>query len=86
MLDFAKQQAIEAYLGVGEGDRDAAGEAIQARDGAAQTADDVLASLGAADAPSDEQVAALRERIERRQSAVGFSDYASWMEKVGPPC
>ncbi len=82
------EEAIEAYLGVseGEGDRDAAGEAIQARDGAAETASDVLASLGDAEAPSDEEAAALRERIAARHAAVGYTDYASWMKKVGPPC
>lgn len=80
------EAAIEAYLGIGEGDRAAAGEAIEARDGAAQTAAEVLASLGDAEAPSSEKVATLRKRIAERHAAVGYTDYDSWREQVGPPC
>jgi hypothetical protein len=48
--------------------------------------DQVLASLGHAAAPSAEQGRQLRERVAKLQRAVGYDDYKSWMEKVGPPC
>lgn len=80
------EEAIEAYLGVGEGDRGAASEAIEASSGAAETAADVLASLGSAQAPSADQGQALRDRIAALQESKGFADYQSWMEKTGGPC
>lgn len=80
------EEAIEAYLGVGEGDRGAASEAIEASSGAAETAADVLASLGSAQAPSADQGQALRDRIAALHESKGFADYQSWMEKTGGPC
>jgi NADPH-dependent glutamate synthase beta subunit-like oxidoreductase len=80
------EEAIEAYLGVGEGDRGAASEAIEASSGAAETAADVLASLGSAQAPSADQGQALRDRIAALHESKGFVDYQSWMEKTGGPC
>ena len=84
------EEAIEAYLGVsegvGDGDRDAASEAIGARDGAAETANDVLASLGAADAPSADTVASLRDRVAKLHAGLGYDGYESWKTKVGEPC
>jgi len=84
------EEAIEAYLGVSEGvdegDRDAAAEAIGANSGAAQTAADVLASLGAANVPDAETAQGLRDRVAALHESKGFVDYKSWMEKVGDPC
>jgi hypothetical protein len=81
------EAAVEAYLGVGEGeDRTIATDVRPAADHAAQAAESVLASLGNANAPSAEQSSTLRERIAGLQRAVGYEDYKSWMERVGPPC
>jgi hypothetical protein len=81
------EAAIEAYLGIGsEQDRSAAAEAFAARDGAAQTASAVLDSLGQAQKPSPEQAEQLSARVGELQKAVGFDDYASWLQKVGEPC
>jgi hypothetical protein len=81
------EAAVEAYLGVGEGeDRTIATDVRPAADHAAQAAESVLASLGNANAPSAEQSSTLRERIAGLQRAVGYEDYQSWMERVGPPC
>lgn len=80
------EEAIEAYLGVGDGDRAAALEAREANSGAAETVSDVIAALGQATAPTGAQVASLEERVAARQKSVGFGDYKSWMEKVGEPC
>ncbi len=86
-----REKAIEAYLGVGPeveaGDRDAAldampGDSLEAR----SLAEDVAHVLGTAEAPSSEQVAQLQKKIAARQREVGYADYKSWMEKVGPPC
>ena len=49
-------------------------------------AEDVAHVLGTAEAPSSEQVAQLQKKIAARQREVGYADYKSWMEKVGPPC
>lgn len=80
------EAAVEAYLGVGEGDRSAAAAVRPGAAEAARTADSVLASLGAAKPPSAEQAAKLRERVAALQRAVGYQDFKSWKEKVGPPC
>lgn len=80
------EAAVEAYLGVGGEDRSAAAEARPGMPEADFTADQVLASLGNAKPPSDEQIAKLRERVAKLQRAVGYDDYKSWKEKVGAPC
>ena len=80
------QSAIEAYLGIGEGDRGEAAEAVTASTGAAETANDVLASLGKAESPSAETAKALEARVAKLHQDAGFVDYKSWMEKVGEPC
>jgi len=80
------EEAVEAYLGVGEGDRSAAIDVKPALGDAARAAESVLASLGQAAAPSAAEAARLRERVAALQRARGYDDYKSWMEKVGPPC
>jgi hypothetical protein len=80
------EDAIEAYLGIGEGDREAALEARKTDNRGARAADNVIASLDDAQAPSPEQAEKLRSRIAARQKEVGFDDYKSWMESVGEPC
>jgi ferredoxin--NADP+ reductase len=82
------EAAVEAYLGVndGDGDREAA---IDVRPGVAegsQAADRVMASLGNAKPADPAQLAKLRERVAALQRKVGYEDYKSWMERVGPPC
>lgn len=78
--------AIEAYLGVGEGDPIEVTEARAGKDAAAETADSVVASLSAAVRPSAESAQRLLERVAARQNEVGFEDFKSWMEQVGDPC
>ena len=80
------EAAVEAYLGVGGEDRAAALEARPMIPEADVTADRVLATLGNAKPPSAEQIGRLRDRVAALQRAVGYGDYKSWMEKVGPPC
>ncbi|MEE8165390.1 MAG: FAD-dependent oxidoreductase [Myxococcota bacterium] len=85
------EKAIEAYLGVGPdveaGDRDAALDVISGGNQEARSlADDVANVLGTAEAPSSQQLEQLQKRIAARQREVGYADYKSWMEKVGPPC
>jgi hypothetical protein len=82
------ETAIEAYLGISddESSRNEALAAVAQNNGAAETADNVLASLGSATAPSAEQAAKLQSKISARQKEIGFSDYQSWMESVGEPC
>lgn len=80
------EAAIEAYLGIGEGERVSALEARKVDNRGAQAAENILASLKDAEAPSPEQAKALEERVAARQKEVGFEDYKSWMEKVGQPC
>lgn len=80
------EAAIEAYLGIGEGDRESALEARKVDNRGEQAAANILESLKDAEAPSPEQAEALRERVAARQKEVGFEDYKSWMEKVGEPC
>jgi NADPH-dependent glutamate synthase beta subunit-like oxidoreductase len=81
------EAAIEAYLGVGEEvDRDEATETGLGEAAAAALADEVSKALTDAQAPSEEQARRLRDKITARQSAIGFDDYKSWMDKVGEPC
>jgi len=80
------EAAIEAYLGIGEGDRVSALEARKVDNRGEQAAENILESLKDAEAPTPEQAKALRERVAARQKEVGFEDYKSWMEKVGDPC
>lgn len=80
------EEAVEAYLGVGGDDRSAAERARPMMAEADVTAARVLATLGAAKPPAAEEVQRLRERVAALQRAVGYHDYKSWMEKVGPPC
>ena len=80
------QSAIEAYLGVGDGDRSEASIGHSELDAATGLADQVVASLDSAQPPNAERAKALIEKIAARQREVGFEDYKSWMEKVGDPC
>ena len=83
---LVSEAAVEAYLGVGDGDRSAAAEARPDVSEAARAAEKVLASLGQAKPASPEQVQALRERVAKLQRTAGYDDYKSWMERVGAPC
>jgi ferredoxin--NADP+ reductase len=80
------QSAIEAYLGVGDGDRNEASIGHSELDAATGLADQVVASLDSAQPPNAERAEALTLKIAARQREVGFEDYKSWMEKVGDPC
>jgi hypothetical protein len=85
------EKAIEAYLGVGSdieaGHRDAALDSMPPGGQEARSlADEVANVLGAAQAPSCQQVERLQKKIAARQREVGYVDYKSWMEKVGSPC
>ncbi len=80
------KSAIEAYLGIGEGDPLDVAEARAGKDAAAETADQVAESLHDGVPPSAEQARALVERVSARQKEVGFADFKSWMEHVGEPC
>ncbi|MBY0401254.1 FAD-dependent oxidoreductase [Myxococcota bacterium] len=80
------ESAVEAYLGVGSEDRSAAAGARPGISEADLTADQVLASLGNANPPSEEQITRLRERVAGLQRTVGYDDYKSWKDKVGAPC
>ena len=83
------EEAIEAYLGITEGDeasREAALEARIADTNVAEATQSILETLGQADPPSAEQRAQLEERVKARHQTIGYDDYGSWMEKVGPPC
>ncbi|MEZ4332031.1 MAG: FAD-dependent oxidoreductase [Myxococcota bacterium] len=80
------EEAVEAYLGVGGEDRSAAEAARPMIPEADLTAARVLETLGNAQPPSVEQIRQLRDRVAALQRAVGYQDYKSWKEKVGPPC
>ncbi|HKK52959.1 MAG TPA: FAD-dependent oxidoreductase [Myxococcota bacterium] len=82
------QEAIEAYLGVGDEDPEHGRRAKPdaAADAAAALADRISETLSAAQPPSPEAAESLRRKVADRQRAVGFDDYESWCEKVGPPC
>jgi len=57
-----------------------------AADAAAVLAEQIGDTLSVAPPPSDEVAEALRERVAARQREVGYQDYKSWREKIGPPC
>jgi ferredoxin--NADP+ reductase len=78
--------AIEAYLGVRDGDPIEVAEARAGKQAAAETADQVVASLNHGVCPSPEKARALVEQVAARQKQVGFQDFKSWMDQVGEPC
>jgi NADPH-dependent glutamate synthase beta subunit-like oxidoreductase len=80
------KEAIEAYLGVGDGDPTVVAEARAGRDAAAETADQIATSLDEAILPGREAAEALVAKVTARQTQVGFEDYKSWMDRVGGPC
>lgn len=81
------EEAIEAYLGIGdEADREVALQARIADSNVAKATEGILAAIGAASPPNAETVDALRERVAKRHEAIGFSDFESWKAKVGEPC
>jgi NADPH-dependent glutamate synthase beta subunit-like oxidoreductase len=84
------QDAIESYLGVtdDDDDRDSNAEARPSAISEAATAlaDQISETLAAGQAPSAEKAEALCTRVAERQRVVGFDDYKSWREKVGPAC
>jgi ferredoxin--NADP+ reductase len=80
--------AIEAYLGIADGNGDRVEEAIPRADtdAAAEIADHVAATLESAQAPDARLAKALLDKVTARQREVGFEDYKSWKERVGEPC
>jgi ferredoxin--NADP+ reductase len=80
--------AIEAYLGIADGNGDRVEEALPRADtdAAAETADHVAATLESAQAPDARLAKALLDKVTARQREVGFEDYKSWKERVGEPC
>jgi len=80
--------AIEAYLGVADGDGDRAEEVLTRADtdAAAETADHVATTLESAQPPDARLAKALLDKVAARQREVGFEDYKSWKERVGEPC
>jgi NADPH-dependent glutamate synthase beta subunit-like oxidoreductase len=78
--------AIEAYLGVGDGDPIDVAEARAGKEAAAQTAANVAASLHDGLRPGAEKALELVEQVSARQKEIGFRDFKSWMEQVGEPC
>jgi ferredoxin--NADP+ reductase len=78
--------AIEAYLGVGDGDPIDVAEARAGKQAAAETADQVAASLNHGVRPSPERARELVARVAARQKEIGFQDFKSWMDQVGEPC
>jgi NADPH-dependent glutamate synthase beta subunit-like oxidoreductase len=82
------QEAIESYLGIGDADREDTEASVPsaAATAAGALADKISETLASAQAPSTEQANGLRERIAARQREIGYEDYKSWCEKVGPAC
>jgi len=82
------ERAIESYLGVSDADPEAGRDARPdaAADAAAALAEEVGDRLAASPPPSDEVAEALRERVAARQREVGYQDYKSWRDAIGPPC
>jgi hypothetical protein len=86
------KEAIEAYLGVADGIADGTldrADALQARDNesaAAETADQLAATLESSEPLKPEQASELLDKIAARQREVGFVDYKSWQARIGEPC
>jgi NADPH-dependent glutamate synthase beta subunit-like oxidoreductase len=80
--------AIEAYLGIADEKGERAEEVLPRADtdAAAETANEVAATLETAQPPNAQLAKALVDKIAARQREVGFEDYKSWKERVGEPC
>jgi ferredoxin--NADP+ reductase len=77
---------IENYIGVGNGDGDSSASYVSAEARAAGQAQAVEEGVRALPALSEQEVAAIEQRIRARQERVGYtSDYDSWIAKVTPP-
>jgi hypothetical protein len=79
------KDAIEAFLGLGDGSRDAETDVSNATaDAARATADAVAGQLGAP--PDAATFAEILRKVGERQKAVGYpGDYKAWIESVGVP-
>lgn len=79
------EEAIEAYLGVGEGHEAEMGDAASSE--AARTADRIGEQIERQPGLDEAVLATLTHRIQQRQEVVGYTGpMQSWIEKVGPPC
>jgi NADPH-dependent glutamate synthase beta subunit-like oxidoreductase len=84
---MVSEEAVAAYLGIGEGRAEAPAQVATSRESAEQLAQDVARHAGAQPRATPEHLARLLARIRARQRAVGYTrDLTSWLEKAGPPC
>lgn len=80
------QEAIEVYLGIADGDQTAEAPPSPETEAAGQFAESVGQQLQEQPSMSDQEYAALMERIAARQHAVGYpGDLATWLENVPEP-
>ena len=79
------QEAIEAYLGVGDDPAEPVDAALTR--GAAAAADGIGLHV-AEQAPLDaDAIAAIEARIVARQAAIGYpGDVGEWLDQAGEPC
>jgi len=86
---YVSEEAVEHYLGVGEGDdANAIREGLGTPEGqAAGVAGSIADALAAQPPPNPERVEAALERVRERQQAVGYdADYKTWIAQAGKPC
>jgi len=86
---YVSEEAVEHYLGVGEGDDiDAIREGLGTPEGqAAGVANSIADELAAQPPPNPEQVEAALDLVRKRQQAVGYgADYKTWIAEAGTPC
>jgi len=81
------ESAIEHYLGIVKGGRDAEAELTgPVKAAAAEAADKIAAAIAPQPPASVETIRAALERVAARQKAVGYTgDYANWIARVTPP-
>ena len=88
---YVSEEAVEHYLGVGEGEGDdqtAIREGVGKPESHASGVAGSIAETLAAQPPTDPaEVEKTLERVRARQQAVGYTaDYKTWIEQAGEPC
>ncbi|MEE3331420.1 MAG: FAD-dependent oxidoreductase [Myxococcota bacterium] len=79
------ETAIEKFLGIsesGRGGEEVVGEAV--REAVAAEAEAVAQQIEAQSPASPETIAAILERVDTRQQAIGYENFGDWMSKVTP--
>ncbi len=80
------EELVESFLGLDESGHEGEEKLLDGeRERAAELAGRVAAEIAGQAPPDAAALEGILARVRERQAAVGYTDYASWLEKVTPP-